>query len=326
MEMANEDTTRLSHLIENLLDLSKIEAGKMEFKKKPIDLADIIKYIAQALKGQAKEKHISITTSISNGLPPAYADPEKIEQVLVNLIGNAIKFTPEEGKIIVGAKKIDEHLEVSVADTGVGISSDNLPKLFDRFQQFGRPSGGGGSKGTGLGLSISKGIVEGHNGKIWAESNLGKGSRFTFTVPVYDENRIFAEHLDERIKQAKKDGTTLSLIAIKVTNLEEIKDIQGLKKAKEILARLEEIVKTTVRRPTDTVIKYPNAEVIAVIAETDKDGAFALQKRIKETISVERVEDAKGVVKVSAKFGIATYPEDGDTKEGLLNKAEESLK
>ena len=115
-------------------------------------------------------------------MPKVYIDRDKIAQVLDNLLSNAIKFTEPGGKVSVSTKILDKFVQVDVSDTGAGISPEDLPRLFSKFQQIGYPKKKGG---TGLGLSISKGIIELHGGKISAESQKGKGSKFSFTVPIF---------------------------------------------------------------------------------------------------------------------------------------------
>lgn len=322
IEMANEDTSRLSRLIENLLDLSKIEAGKMEFKKGPIDLADVIKSITPSLKDQADTKHISIITSISKGLPKAYADADKIEQVLVNLIGNAIKFTPEGGTITVGAKKPDDSLEVSVADTGMGISFDNLPKLFDRFQQFDRPSGGAGAKGTGLGLSISKGIVEAHNGKIWAESGLGKGTKFTFTLPLYTSETVLLEAIDNKIAEARKKYKEFSVCIVKLNNYSQVEEIFGENKAQEIFLKIFQSIKNLLRDEDFANVK--GKDEIVALAEVGGRDALKMEARLRGVIR-KFISEAAQKIEIDFSCGHSTYPDDEKSAKKLLENAETKL-
>ena len=183
LNIVSRNLSHLSRLIEDLLDIAKIESGKMKIKAAPARLDKIINDACYALDTWAKSKDIQITKNIDKTFPEILMDADKITQVLNNLIGNAIKFTPQGGKITVtshwhpdGAK-----VQVSIADTGVGIAKENLPKLFLRFEQFGDQQG---ISGTGLGLSISKEIVERHGGQIAVQSELRKGSTFTFTLPI----------------------------------------------------------------------------------------------------------------------------------------------
>jgi len=178
---------RLARIINNLLDISKIESGKTELKKNNIDLRDLIKNVFSAFENKAREKGLELRFSLpqEQGKVVLCIDEDKIIQVFTNLLSNSIKFT-EKGHIGVSFIDRENEVEFVISDTGVGISAEDLPKVFDKFLQFGRTAGSG-EKGTGLGLSIAKGLVELHGGRIWAESELGKGAKFIFTLPKYRE-------------------------------------------------------------------------------------------------------------------------------------------
>jgi len=177
----NAEADRLTQLVQELGELSRIESGRAPIQKKPFDMAEAIEQAAGRLKAQADRAGLSLGIESASSLPQALGDRDRVEQVLVNIIHNAIKFTPPGGRISVTAKAEGNHLLVSVADNGVGISADDLPRIFERFYKADRARTGGG---TGLGLAIAKHIVEAHGGRIWAESVEGKGSTFSFTLPL----------------------------------------------------------------------------------------------------------------------------------------------
>jgi PAS domain S-box-containing protein len=182
LSIAERNLKRLSQLINDLLDLSKLEAGRMRLEKKPSSIEKIIEECIQTFLTWANAKSIKIEKKIQPNLPLVNIDPIRINQVLTNLIGNAIKFTPKNGRITVEAIFGSEEIRVSVADTGIGIPKEALDKIFDKFYQVHERTHTDIS-GTGLGLSIAKEIVQLHGGKIWAESEKGKGAKFTFTLP-----------------------------------------------------------------------------------------------------------------------------------------------
>ncbi|MBE0460274.1 MAG: HAMP domain-containing protein [Candidatus Aminicenantes bacterium] len=194
LKIIEQGNNKLIRLINELLDLSKMEAGMMDYNLVRADISQIIEQNITDIKLLTEKKDILIHSSVEKGLPLITMDIDKIQQVLNNLLSNAVKFTPEKGTVKVNAKLIriknqklkaeDNHfIQVGVSDTGVGIPQEHLNKVFDKFQQV-SPEGTGSIKGTGLGLSIAKHIVEAHKGKIWAESQTGKGSTFTFILPV----------------------------------------------------------------------------------------------------------------------------------------------
>ncbi len=190
LNIVHRNLQHLSRLVEDLLDIAKIESGKMRLKFMPARLDRLVSDACEALGTWAKSKDISLEKEVDKSLPEISMDSVKITQVLNNLIGNAIKFTPRGGKIFVTCGWSDEqNLKTSVRDTGVGIAKENLPKLFGRFEQFGDQQG---ISGTGLGLCISKEIMERHGGRIYAESEEKKGSTFTFVLPIKQQPVIGA--------------------------------------------------------------------------------------------------------------------------------------
>ncbi|MFA5349884.1 MAG: ATP-binding protein, partial [Candidatus Omnitrophota bacterium] len=173
---------RLARIINSLLDISKIESGKTELKKKAVDMGGLIRNIVLSFENLAKEKHLEIRADLPKGQSlNLYVDEDRVMQVFTNLIGNSLKFT-EKGHINISLVQREDEMEFTVSDTGIGIAAEDLPKIFTKFLQFGRTPGAG-EKGTGLGLSIAKGLVELHGGRIWVESEVGKGSKFIFTLP-----------------------------------------------------------------------------------------------------------------------------------------------
>ena len=175
---------RLGRLINELLDLSRIESGKIDLMPADLPMIEVAKEVAEILRPVAAEKLISLEVSDSGGEVIAWADRDKITQVLLNLVGNAVKFTPAHGKVTVSVDKDGQALvRVSVADTGPGIPANELDKVFDKFYQVARVNKEI-TKGAGLGLAISKALVEMHGGRLWIESEVGIGSIFSFTVPA----------------------------------------------------------------------------------------------------------------------------------------------
>jgi len=178
MSLRNID--RLKTLVDNMLDISKIEIGKLEIVKKKIDLVEIINEVISDFSQKIEKKGLAI----KRDMPPqamVFADKNRIIQVLMNLIGNAYKFT-KNGSIIVSVKEHESFIECSIADTGIGVPLKNLPHLFSKFHQVGHLDSQH-EKGSGLGLTIAKNIIELHDGEINVESKEGVGTIFTFTLP-----------------------------------------------------------------------------------------------------------------------------------------------
>jgi signal transduction histidine kinase len=180
------NTQHLAGLINDLLDLSKIESGKIEIKSRRVSVGGLVHEVVEALRPVAVEKVIALETTIREPSILVWADRDKINQVLMNLIGNAIKFTPVQGKVTISASRNGgESVQVSVSDTGPGVPLADREKIFTKFYQIPEMNGAN-PQGTGLGLAIAKALVELHGGKIWVESEEGRGSTFYFTLPLSD--------------------------------------------------------------------------------------------------------------------------------------------
>ena len=183
LSIAHRNLKRLSILIDDLLDLSKLEAGKMRLDLKPSSIEKIIDESVSGLKSWAQAKSIAFDKNIQADLPQVEVDPGRIIQVLNNLIGNAIKFSPKDGHIGVEASLDSDSIKVAVIDSGQGIEDKDLGKVFDKFYQI-EDRISPKVSGTGLGLSIAREIVGLHKGKIWAERGKGKGAKFIFSLPL----------------------------------------------------------------------------------------------------------------------------------------------
>ena len=183
IKVLEKETHLLIDLVNSLLDLSKMEAGMMRFQLEPKNIAPLIDQTVEEIGPLVEAKKINLEVLVKEALPTIKMDSERILQALRNIIGNAVKFTPEKGRVRVSARRADHGVEVSVADTGPGISAGSLITIFEKFQQA-TTEGSRPVNGTGLGLAIAKQIITHHGGKIWAESELGHGSTFIFVLPA----------------------------------------------------------------------------------------------------------------------------------------------
>jgi len=174
---------RLSRLVEQLLDLSRLESGELPLEREEVLLAQLVSEVLSEIEVSRAGKGVSVEGRVDEGLPPVWANRERVHQVLFNLLDNAVRFTPPGGRVTVSASRHDGSCEVRVADTGPGIAPQHLPHLFERFYRV-DPARSREDGGTGIGLAIARSVVEAHGGRIWAESELGRGSVFTFELPV----------------------------------------------------------------------------------------------------------------------------------------------
>ncbi len=183
VEIVRRAADRMNRMIQDLLDVKRMESGRLTIDARPEPASALINDTIDMLRPLAAGNTIRLETSIDESLPPVLADTARIQQVLSNLVGNAVKFTPRNGRITVCAERIDGEVRFGVIDTGPGIPPEQVPHIFGRFWQAKTSD----RRGIGLGLAIAKGIVEAHNGRIWVESHVGLGSTFYFTLPSVTE-------------------------------------------------------------------------------------------------------------------------------------------
>ena len=179
---------RMLRLIDDLLDFASIEAGQLAVKRQPQDAGALIRETLMSFEGVAQDKDLQLTADVAPDLPKIYCDRDRILQVLSNLVGNATKVTPTGGHITLRAERGENELLFTVLDNGPGILEEDLKHLFERYWRSGEVE----YRGTGLGLAIARGIIVAHGGRIWAESEFGRGATFFFTVPAADLTPLFA--------------------------------------------------------------------------------------------------------------------------------------
>ena len=298
VSMGKRNATRLSGIINDLLDISKIEAGKMDFKFELTNIEPVIEYVKNNLTEMAREKGLSIKYTPMEDSVEIYADSNRLEQVLTNLVSNAIKFTPS-GDIEIQTKVVNarelhydqcfeedikklqgNYLQVCVEDHGIGIERKDLNHVFDKFAQIenslSRKVGG-----SGLGLPIARQLMESHNGAIWCDSELNKGSRFYFVIPVANDKSNFNTIKKQLIQKAKSNLGTVAIIKIKSTN-----------EVIENLINEENLLNKTYM--ANSLIEKDNGltTLSMVVVDGDKPSAEFLKKKI-DTI-VEQKQNVYG--------------------------------
>lgn len=207
IDRAYMSVDRLTKMVNDMLNISRIESGRLSIDVNAVSLEKIITEVIEEVTPHAKDVGVTLSLDPPGSLPQVIVDEDKIKEVLFNLIGNALKFTPKDGKVTVSLKQKDNMIETTISDTGVGINKEDIPKLFQKFSMI--PESYGVDKpvtGTGLGLYICRSIVELHEGKIWATSEgLGKGTQITFSLKVFNEddfkelNEKFAHNIKENV-------------------------------------------------------------------------------------------------------------------------------
>ncbi len=188
---------RLLSLINDILDYAKIKSGKMEIDPAPADMRQLVEKIIQTLKPLGSEKNVELSCDLPEDSVEAVIDADKVERLTVNLISNALKFTPENGRVKVSLEKSEKDFTVAVADTGIGIPPDQIETIFGKFSQLKEHQKHSRIKGTGIGLSIAKAIVEAHGGKIWVESKENEGTVFYYTIPLKNPDPVKKEKAND---------------------------------------------------------------------------------------------------------------------------------
>lgn len=178
-----QEVKAMSRLVRDLSLVSQVESKAVELHPKPLDPLGLLEQVTERFRPAFQAKGVALEVS-ANGPPRVWADEERALQVLSNLLSNALRHTPAGGRVTLGAEKVNQEVVFSVEDTGPGIPEEHLPHIFERFYRI-DPSRSRQDGGTGVGLTIAKGLVEAMGGRIWAESRLGQGSVFRFTLPLY---------------------------------------------------------------------------------------------------------------------------------------------
>jgi two-component system phosphate regulon sensor histidine kinase PhoR len=177
----DSEVDRLTHMVAELTELSRIETGKAELRREPVNLNQLVGEVIAQLSPQAERQKLAVEQKLGAGLPAVPADKDRVRQVISNLVHNAIKFTRSGGRIMVTTRVLEGSVVVDIADTGIGIAKEDLPRVFERFYKGDKARAG---EGAGMGLAIAKHVVEAHGGNIWVESEEGKGSTFSFSLPL----------------------------------------------------------------------------------------------------------------------------------------------
>jgi len=292
---------RLKNIIDELLDISTIESGRFRLRYSLVNLNDLLKESQDFFKRLAQEKGVDLTYQLPKDEVNVFIDADRIVQVTSNLINNAIKFTEQNDRVTVEVKLLENKVRIGVIDTGIGIAKPDMPKLFGRFVQLsGRPYLGG--KGIGLGLSIAKELVERHGGEIWVESELGTGSKFYFTLPLFYTAEVLEKRIRDRIKNLLDSGASLYLINLLIINYEDFTQrfhVQALRLLKDLHAIIDSLLKKSRRIAKQ---KHPlvlmdarrgKCSIIFVGVNEKKALAFcdSLKNRTKDYFIKNKIED-----------------------------------
>jgi signal transduction histidine kinase len=324
-----ENIDRLVRIINDLLDMAKIEAGRLLLTRTLLEPAALLEHICASLRPLAQGKGLTLAVQRPPAPLAVFADGDKVTQVLLNLVSNAIKFTAPGGRVTVGLTERPTEVAFSVTDTGVGIPPAELPRLFEKFSQLApRPLPGGTSlRGTGLGLAISKRLVELHGGTIAVTSTPGQGSTFTFTLPRHQPEEVFREALRGGLEQARRQQTGFSIGVIALANFPQLQALYGVEEATRLLRALEGRIREVLRsRAGDLVTRWHRGEVVVFLKETGRADCQAMTAGITQAIKGWTVEINGKTLSIPIEAVTATYPDEALTEEELLQVTEARLR
>lgn len=305
--MALKDIDRLGRIINNLLDISKIEAGKVELRRAEIDLAEAADHVLETFAARARTAGLELRKDFSAAPLRVYADRDKLVQVFTNLVSNALKFT-EKGSIEISIRDEESQVVCGVRDTGRGISPENLKRVFGKFQQFGGKAVTG-EKGTGLGLSIARGIVQLHQGQIWVESVQGEGTVFFFSIPKLTPLQAVKDQLARDLRSAVSDHASLLI---------SVFSVEGAGESDHAAACFEEFIQPRIRERSSRVLRDGRTVYVilsGVMKEEGEELMDSAEKDFRSEIESGTFPGAQTIRRRSV-----SYPEDGSTEEELMTR------
>ena len=313
LDIAERNIERLNGIIEELLDLSRIESGRFKLRYSLVDLNQLLKEQSQFFMKQAREKRIKLEYTLPKKHVNIFIDAGRITQVVTNLVSNAIKYTEQHGSVRVELKVLENKVRISVIDTGTGISKKDLSRLFNKFVQVARMSGAE-KKGVGLGLSIAKELVEKHSGEIWVESKLGVGSRFYFTLPRFYTTSMLNHKVRERINNLLARDASTYLVNLLVVNYSEFKKKIKLRPA-NLASSLKDIIETAFKRHCRADMERPEivledikkGEYGIILPDADEKTVAAICGSIEDGIKNFLLENSLKSAFVN--LGVASYPQ-----------------
>ena len=313
---ARDSIDRLARLITSLLDISKIESGNIEIRKSLISVTKVAGQVVSFFESKAADKNLELRANLPEAGVDAYADNDRIIQVFTNLVGNALKFT-DEGHIEISVVEKEDEIECSVEDTGKGVPKEGISKMFVKFQQIDRVHGDG-ERGTGLGLSIAKSIIEMHEGKIWVESEVGKGTKFIFTLPKYTDEVLLREYVNGGIEEAKKNNSKMFLMILSISNFTKAKELISEEKIYAALKGVENILKDSFSGSGGAALKDSH-ECIVILPNSSKQDALSAEGRLKQAVDDYLVRE-KLADKIKLKFRCVSYPDEASSSEEMIKR------
>lgn len=319
LEMANEQVDRLSYLSRDIIDLSNLEGGRLVLRRRRMNMDPLVESLVRRCRLRAGGRILCFESS---GVPDVFADPVRIEQVLGNVIDNAIKFTAEDGIIRVDLEQQRGFVIVSVKDNGRGIAPEDHAQLFEKYAS--RKKGCDDRQGLGLGLALCRELVSRHKGKIEAVSEKNAGSTVRFSLPIYSAARALEECLKDWILVTEGEGSkVVGLFLISFRPLSNGNGFSGQLPGsrREKLERVRDLVETWF--DPDALVLSIEPSWVAVLARVDRGGVHRIVTQLKERL----FEEEETVLEAEHGNGVssALYPDDGTDGRSLFQRAKERL-
>jgi len=271
----------MAALIDDIIDVAKLKSNKLSSLRNKTNIFDLLNEVVSDFMPKCSRKSQSLIIDYDEALPKVLCSSKEITQVLVNLLSNARKYTPENGEIMVRAKAKDNFVEIHVIDTGRGIDAADQEQIFNKFVMVDQTYGNT-TKSSGLGLMISKELMQLNGGDILVQSEVGKGSDFMITIPIFSENTEFEAQIEDRIRVAIDNGKPISLLLVRMILHQQGED------AAEKLAKLApdicNTIKSNIKTSTDHALRSDREDMLAILLESGLEGGKAAAKRIYEVL------------------------------------------
>ncbi|UCH12037.1 MAG: PAS domain-containing protein [Candidatus Omnitrophota bacterium] len=313
LKRTKDNIERLKKIVDELLDISKIERGRFKLHYSLVNLNDLLKDSLGFFKKFSQDKGIVLDYHLPRKEINIFIDVERTNQVLSNLIDNAIKFTEQNGKILVEVKVMENKVRIGVIDTGIGIAKGDLPRLFNKFVQVSKNSNEQ-RKGIGLGLSLVRELVERQGGEIWVESKLGVGSKFYFTLPRFNEPEVLDKQIKGRINNLLDKDISVYFINLIIVNFKELKKAI-LIRPRRMFKDLEVIIDGTLKQTCQSNIERPQQIVLTDIQNGKCNVIFSgiTEKKANQVFNLLKDKIKKYLIKNKVKdafvaLGILSYP------------------
>lgn len=324
LETMKGDCHRFADLINDLLDMAKLEAGNMPIARRVISLDALVRNTIKEFAQSAQKQGIKLGSEIPHAVTPVYADIRRLRQVLVNLLRNALQFTPTGGHVSITLFEKADEIITCVEDTGVGISPELQNLLFTKFYQVARQAGPG-SKGSGLGLAICKGILQIHGGSIWLESEPGKGSRFYFSLPKTHPDVILQRHLEALCQEDAMARGRFGLLTVR------FEPAAGSKVTPELCDAAGAVISEMLTQSRfllacelDVALQTADREAIYVVNQFGRQQLETVYTRLEKMIE-NRIKKSFSDLPIVPMMALAEYPKEGKSPSELITNVQNKL-